>query len=153
MSTQVSSWLARKTLIRGTTPSIRSLSLPSPWTTLQLRRKLRPLLGDTLGNVCPADELPAHVTDEPKFYVVNTDERRRPGKHWVLFYFPTEGPAEFFDVMGSLPDYYHRRFAATLMANCSGYSYKEDRLQCGHFCIYYASQRCRGSTAEDVLRT
>lgn len=124
----------------------------SKMITLQLRKNLRPLLGD----VCSADRLPAHLTDDPTLYAVNTDESWRPVKHWILFYFPSIGPVEIFNAMGNPLDHNHRRFANTVMANYGEYSYIEDRLQsggpCWHFCIYYAPNLCRGSTAEDVLR-
>ncbi|OOZ15200.1 hypothetical protein BOW28_11745 [Solemya velum gill symbiont] len=125
--------------------------------TLELVKKLRPHLGRRLGDVCPADRLPGHVTDKPKFYVVNTDESRRAGDHWVLFYFPKKKPAEFFDAMGNPPHHYHRRFVNVLMANSGDYSYNRKRLQnggtCGQFCIYYALNRRRGLDASDILDT
>ncbi|OOY54066.1 hypothetical protein BOW00_12340 [Solemya velum gill symbiont] len=90
---------------------------------LEVVNKLRPNLGRRLGDMCPADRLPDHVTYKPKFYVVNTDESRRAGDHWVLFYFPKKKPAEFCDAMGNPPHHYHRRFVNVLMANSEDYSY------------------------------
>ena len=47
-----------------------------------------------------SDELPAHVGDRPRTFIVNTDTCDRGGSHWVAFQFPLVGPAEFFDLAG-----------------------------------------------------
>jgi hypothetical protein len=47
-----------------------------------------------------SDELPAHVGDRPRTFIVNTDTCDRGGSHWVVFQFPLVGPAEYFDLAG-----------------------------------------------------
>ncbi|OOY36413.1 hypothetical protein BOV89_12700 [Solemya velum gill symbiont] len=69
-------------------PALMRVEASRKVNTLELMKKLRPHLGRRLGDVCPSDRLPDHVTGKLKFYVVNTDERRLHGDHWVLFYFP-----------------------------------------------------------------
>ncbi len=127
--------------------------------TRQLRDALRsnPTTRGQLGVVCPADQLPPTVLRRPRLYIVNTDVSSSPGKHWVTFYFPKRGPAEFFDPIGHEPEYYHRRFRNVLLANGSTYIYNGRRLQgvgsivCGQFCLYYAYHRCNGSTMGTIV--
>lgn len=62
-------------------------------TTLLLRRKLKPLLGDKLGDVFHADNLPTHLTDERN----STSSTRGTAL------LPNICPAEFFNAKGSPP--------------------------------------------------
>lgn len=102
------------------------------------------------GGVLAADEIPTTIVKRPVMYVVNTDERGRPGTHWTAFYFPLRGPAEFFDSLGRAPEHYHRRFKNALIRNGPRYVYNNVPVQpygtdtCGQYCIYYLRMRCRG---------
>lgn len=108
------------------------------------------------GGVRPADKLPSKIKRRPRAYIVNTDKSHQPGRHWVAFYFPSRGPAEFFDSMGRPPDFYHKRFKNVLLNN---YIYNDKRLQqygtrtCGHFCLYYVILRCRGWSMRRIVNT
>ena len=110
-----------------------------------------------LGDVCAADELPIHIRYRPRIYIVNTDKRHQPGQHWVVFYFPKRGPAEFFDSNGYPPDYYHRRFKRVLVINGRSYKHNGVKLQepgtitCGQFCLFYAYHRCRGYSMNQIV--
>ena len=117
-----------------------------------------PFVRSQLGGVCAADELPLRVPYRPRVYVVNTDNRGQPGRHWVTLYFPKKGPAEFFDSLGRAPNYYNRRrFKAVMLKNGHGYAFNKIRLQergtltCGHYCLYYAFHRCRGWTMNRIV--
>jgi len=109
------------------------------------------------GNVCPADRLPTLIRRRPRLYIVNTDVSGSPGTHWVAFYFPKRGPAEFFDPLGHKPEYYHNRFKNVLLLNGTRYLYSEHRVQglhtltCGQFCLYYALHRCRRWSFEKIM--
>jgi len=117
-----------------------------------------PIVRCQFGGVCAADELPLRVPYRPRIYVVNTDNRGQPGRHWVTFYFPKKGPTEFFDSLGHSPDYYRRRFKSVLLKNGPCYSYNKIRLQpigdltCGQYCVYYAVHRCRGWTINKIVK-
>jgi len=94
------------------------------WCTLfRLRRKAREAADeyDTikpdleprsyhLGGVCALDQLPRKIIRRPKMYIVDTQERYRPGKHWLVLYLPKVGPSEFFDSAGHGHRYYSWRF-------------------------------------------
>ena len=121
----------------------------------QLRRVLvsRRIVGD----VCPADKLPSRVQRKPSVYIVNTDNSGRPGQHWVLFYFPRRGPAEFFDSLAHTPESYRTRFRNVLIVNAPRYAYNNRQLQdvqsdsCGAFCLYYAIRRWKGASMKKIL--
>ncbi len=103
------------------------------------------------------NKLPAKIRRKPRLYVVNTDPSWRSGTHWVAFYFPLRGPAEYFDSAGRGPERYNGRFRNILIANGPSYVYNTDRLQgemstkCGAYCLFYAMWRCRGLSMEDIL--
>ncbi len=127
--------------------------------TRQLRTALTANLSTRtqFGGVCSADMIPNIVRRRPKLYIVNTDTSYYSGKHWVAFYFPTNGPPEFFDPLGHSPDYYHRRFRNVLLINGPQYIYNCRRLQgpesvyCGQFCLYYGYRRCRGMSMRTIV--
>ena len=79
--------------------------------------------------VTSADRLPSRTDfQRPAGLIVNTDPFTRPGEHWVCFYFPQTGPAEFFDSLGHTPEHYHPNFKNLLVA--SGPTYLYNRIDC-----------------------
>ncbi len=53
----------------------------------------------------PADELPKfHYGQKPCGLVANYDKHTKVGSHWIAFYFPKTGSAEYFDPLGYSPD-------------------------------------------------
>jgi len=108
------------------------------------------------GGVYPIDKLPTNDRSRrPVFYVVNTDEHRGPGKHWVVLYLPRRGPPEFFDSLAGDPSAYHRRFGRILRPTFLKTVRRFQRLDtrsCGLFCIYFAFHRCRGWKFADILK-
>lgn len=53
--------------------------------------------------VLAADSLPVARLRKPAILVANTDGSDKPGEHWVAFYFPRIGTAEYFDSFGNKP--------------------------------------------------
>ena len=53
--------------------------------------------------VYSADEV---IYGEEQFVVSNTQTSDQPGEHWLTFYFPRDGPNEFFDSLGNSPEHY-----------------------------------------------
>lgn len=105
--------------------------------------------------VFPCNHLPEKVF-KPAFIVANTDPSNKPGTHWVAFYFPKKGPAEYFDSFGRRP--YNRYFLRFLQRNSSSFISNTKRLQgdqsvtCGHYCCVYIYQRCKGKPMRDFLK-
>jgi hypothetical protein len=119
----------------------------------QLLTELKPVLKD----VCLADFLPG-IISKPSAYIVNSDTHHLPGRHWLVFYFPESGPAEFFDSTGHRPEFYHERFRTVLRANGPGYSLSNRILQsngtrtCGLFALFYLWSRCRGYSMTCIVQ-
>ena len=106
-----------------------------------------------------ADELPSSITKRPCLLVVNADNSFGVGKHWVVFYFPTKGPSEFFDPAGQTPVFYSKRFETVLLLGGLNHKYMYNKitlqapntLTCGYFCIYFAFHRALGYSFAKVL--
>ena len=119
------------------------------------------LLSDTntkqqFGDVCSITELPEKI--QGKIYIVNTDPHWLPGTHWVTCYFPTVGPAEFFDSLGHGPHYYYSDFQVFLLRNSNkGYVYNKKNIQahdsktCGYYCLFYCLHRARGIPMNHII--
>ena len=126
--------------------------------TLQLQHTLttNTMTRTQLGRVCALDQLPTVIRHKPKLYIVNSQPRHRPGRHWLALYFPKVGYAEFFDSLGHEPSYYHWRLERYLKRQGDTYKRNESRYQqvgtntCGQFCLYYAYQRCSGRSMTDI---
>ena len=112
--------------------------------TAQLTEFIQQHVSTREGSVYPADRVPLHVQERPQLYIVNTDPSGSLGKHWVAFYFPIQGPTEYFDSVNKPPR--TRQFETCLKNNGTGYVYNRKRIQglwsytCGHYCLYYALQ-------------
>ena len=112
---------------------------------------------DMRHTVTSADRLPAHVK-KPMGLIVNTDPADRPGTHWVSFYFPKKGPAEFFDSLGRSPEHYHPDFKNLLMVHGPDYLHNRGRIQdydspyCGAYCLDFLMQRNRGVDYRSFLK-
>ena len=97
--------------------------------TEELRRFLMRMTPELDFAITSADRLPKSRIQRPKTLVLNTDPSNRPGEHWVCFYFPEIGPAEFFDSLGHSPEYYHRNFQSLLIVNGPEYLHHTRRIQ------------------------
>ena len=125
--------------------------------TLQLERILSSdkYTSKYFEGVLAADELPRYVTSFPSAYVVNTNPSDEPGKHWLAFFFDSDGIAEFFDSYGGTPqDYDFYRFFKT---NSSFVITNQKQLQqdtsnvCGAYVVYYLYKRCRGESMNFLI--
>ena len=108
--------------------------------------------------VTSVDEIPRRPIQKPAGLIVNTDPSELPGKHWVCFYLPKKGPAEFFDSLGHSPEYYHAIFRSFLMTNGPQYLHNTKRLQdygspyCGEYCLDFLIQRQKGVSYKSFLK-
>lgn len=123
------------------------------WEMGQILSELKPILKD----VCPADYIPSRIRNKPSAYIVNDEDHQLPGSHWLAFYFPEEGPCEFFDSAGQKPEYYQERFRRVLIGNGPGYVFNDRVLQnsesytCGLFTLYFLWRRCQGYSMRDIV--
>ena len=127
--------------------------------TQQLKCALQqdPVTCIQFGDVCAVDQLPHKIIKRPSVFIVNTDPIKLPGTHWTCFYFPTEGPDEFFDSAGRHPCFYRTNFMKFLEKNTNAFIINNKAIQglyhptCGHFCLFYAFHRCRGMSLEYIV--
>ena len=92
---------------------------------------------------------------EQGVYIVNNDEKEKPGSHWVLvIFFKTQ--IIFFDSFAKHPSYYGMdqkiySIRRHLIVN-------KMRLQshhtnvCGQYCIFFSYFLCRGESLENILK-
>lgn len=99
--------------------------------------------------VFPCNKLPSKIK-KPAFIVANTDPANRPGEHWVAFYFPTKGNAEFFDSFGQAPS--KKYFTKFLEKHSTKYIINSQRFQgnfssaCGNYCCLFLYFRSKGKS-------
>ena len=107
----------------------------------------------------PADFIVQFPFQGPKFIILNTDESRGRGLHWVAVYVPFSGPLEFFDPLGKSPETYHAYFRDWLVSSGRSYVRNGRRFQdygtdtCGEFCVYYGVKRLRGETMREIVQS
>ena len=108
------------------------------------------------GGVHPADWI---IDKKPSFdmFIINTEQVGLPGEHWVLFYVPPKGSAEFFDSAGNPPKHYKLYFEEYLFSVGRRYLYNPRALQgilsntCGLYCILFIVLRSRGYTFDEIM--
>lgn len=118
--------------------------------TLNILESLRSFTKNmsTIG-VFPSNKLPNKIK-KPAFIVANTDPANKPGEHWVAFYFPLKGQAEYFDSFGQAPC--KRNFTKFLEKNSSKYIINNRRFQgnfsstCGNYCCLFLYFRSMGKS-------
>lgn len=117
-----------------------------------------PVLSQKVIGVISADEIPKRISSYPTAFIINTDRKRDPGRHWLAFYV-TSQRGEFFDSYGQRPSFYSGGFNDFFVVNNLTLQYNDKRLQsmdsnaCGYYCVYYLINRCRGVPMEEILHT
>ena len=94
--------------------------------------------------VYASDTLPTRpCSHRPCSYICNLDPADRPGSHWIAFYFPQHGPAEYFDSYGldiSSVFYDFIGINTTYIFNTCFLQHPLSAV-CGQYCVYYIWQR------------
>ena len=127
-------------------------------SSLQCILRCDPILSKSVVGIFASDELPKLLNSFPVSFIVNTDKRMDPGRHWVAFYISSRTEGEFFDSYGNSPSYYSNEFEKFFDRHGLKMTYNQKRLQgydsivCGQYCIYYLMQRCRGIDMKCVVK-
>ena len=85
------------------------------------------------------------------FCLTNTRPRSEKGKHWVVVYYPTVGPLEFFDSLSKSPVHYgpyFRRMRHYFKTKTRVQSYRSSN--CGNLCVLYIKLRSAGYTLAEI---
>lgn len=117
-----------------------------------------PLLSKQVIGVFVADEIPKTVISFPEAWIINTNKKTEPGKHWVAFYISSKRDGEFFDSNGGKPSFYSDRSHDFFFIN-NGINLKyngkqlqnKDSEACGYYCVYYLVNRCRGLQMDGII--
>lgn len=105
--------------------------------------------------VFASDRLPKSKLKKPCIVIANTDPSDKKGMHWVSFYFPVQGEAEFLDSFGLAP--YIPDFISFIERNSTRYMVCKQQIQgnfstvCGHYSSVYLYFRCIGKTMKQFL--
>lgn len=107
------------------------------------------------GGTFPRDAIP-QTEKRPIAFVVNTDDRKSAGEHWLGIFLLTDGRGEYFDPFGFPP--LHQQLNTFLSVNCTnGFIYNSTTLQhpgsssCGLFVVDYIRSRYKSDTFEQFL--
>jgi hypothetical protein len=132
--------------------------------TLQVENVLRAdcKLSLAFDGVYASDCLPLYCgAGNDTAMVMNLDPSTLGGSHWVCLYI-AQGRGEYFDSYGLAPpleDFV--RFLdrnTTSSSGRGGWTYNTQELQsldtevCGHYCIWFLSERARGRSMQDIVR-
>jgi hypothetical protein len=124
--------------------------------TLQVENLLRAdcKLSVIFEGVYASDCLPEFCDRQGTALVMNMDPSNLGGSHWVCIYIEN-GRGEYFDSYGLAPPL--EEFANFLERNCTTWTYNKQELQsldtmvCGHYCIWFLSERARGHSMRDII--
>jgi hypothetical protein len=91
---------------------------------------------------------------KPALFILNTDVYNGPGEHWCVLIIFNKSRGEFFDSYGNAPSFFG--FDHLFEPHCKNIKHNTVRLQglepvCGHHCLYYALNRARGTTLNQLL--
>ena len=83
----------------------------------------------------------------PCGFVVNTDNKKEAGEHWVAIYFYDRNKSIFFDPMGFSPKYH--KFQKYIKKHSKEYEWNDQQIQslssinCGYFCVLFIQKISR----------
>jgi len=112
-------------------------------------------MNKTIIGVYPANDIPKKQYLPPYGFIINTDPRQLPGKHWIAMYINERGVLEAFDSYGNLPSLYSpyiKRFMDTFkrrLINTKRIQGSETRV-CGQYCLFYLLCRCKGYSMKEI---
>ena len=104
--------------------------------------------------VFPYDRIPQRVQRYPCSFVVNTDDSKKPGEHWISLYFDGKRECQYFCPLGTEP--YGRLFDFAKHNSDETY-FNRTTLQhplssaCGYYCVYHLVHASRGFALDDIV--
>ena len=109
------------------------------------------LLSEKCFGVFAIDRLPLKKIAADNFCLCNTDLWENVGKHWILIYFPSQGPVEFFDPLGQKPSSQFEIFMGhSYMFNMRRFQ-PFNSISCAFYCIFFAYMKCHSIPFQNVL--
>jgi hypothetical protein len=93
----------------------------------------------TFLGVFARDEIPKFI-NYPACFVMNTENRNKPGQHWLALHYDKKGRCYFFDSYGNQPK--HHNLQNYIEKTSKSWTYNKRRLQgfseyCGFYCLLF----------------
>ena len=88
---------------------------------------------------------------KPSSYIVNLSPLGSTGSHWVCFFFPPTGLAEYFDTFALDVPYYFRDFIGPSFKQNNNILQNPFTTTCGQHVIFFIWLRCQGMSMEQIL--
>lgn len=123
--------------------------------TDELLQLLCNTFGDVFHGVFARDEFHRvynylqHQNHRPAAFIVNTDDRSRPGEHWVAYYITHSGVVECFDSFGHDPRMYGLP-KANIFNSVQVQAFTS--VHCGLFATYFLLARAHNIPMHEIVR-
>lgn len=110
--------------------------------------------GPIFRGVFAADRLPKKYDGDRAAYIINTDDAREPGTHWLAVFKSNGKNDEYFDSYGLAP--FVKSIENFLSAN---YIYNDRQIQslltqtCGQHCIYFLQKRIQKYSMKEIVNS
>jgi hypothetical protein len=116
----------------------------------ELREKIKkdPEMRSCVWGVFARDELPETLL--PGGYIVNSNDRRSAGQHWMGVYVTEDGMKEFMDPLGKKPQDYGIDLKAMYY---SAPVQSKDSISCGLYVLYFLYWRGRDIPLHVIMST
>lgn len=101
------------------------------------------------------DTLPKRKIKRPCSIIINTDNSRGPGIHWIAIWLPKRGKIEYFDSFGYPP--LNIEISHFINLNGKQFIYNNYQIQsnqsssCGKFCVIFVLFRSRNISFKNFL--
>ena len=113
---------------------------------------------DAFLNVYALDQLPMEKIKKDRWFLIcNCCPADMIGEHWIALFYEEGANLEFFDSFGLPPNVYGEEILTFIAMQGTRVVYNNVRLQtlesdaCGHYCLLYTFQRCRGELFQSIL--
>ena len=117
-----------------------------------------PLLKPHYRGAVPCDGLPKKPNPRTSAYIVNTDEKGKPGRHWIALW--TQGnicevmdsyalPIEFYKATPL--ETWLKRWKYVVSNGKSLQSIDSNTKSCGHYALFFLKAKARGYSMPDFL--
>lgn len=107
------------------------------------------------GGCFAKDEIPPFI-GKSQGIIINTDERSKPGTHWIAVYIDSKGRGELFDSLASYDVL--KEFDSWLSSICSEYLFPAFPVQssisklCGVYAIAFLRLRFENQSFDEVMQ-
>jgi hypothetical protein len=98
--------------------------------------------------------IPPYSSRYPYALVMNTDDSRGSGIHWIAMYVTSSDTVESFDPSGLPPNECISRFLRKFKeVKQNPYHLQAfNSSVCGHYCVYFIIRRCSGDSFASIIK-